>query len=229
MVRYAELFVIPNYELDRTAVGGGYRMNNRLTLSLFAFVVLTTMGCAVTDKISLSGLRDPFQRTNTETQTEAPPPKQIKPEERFHEFVEQTNMPATHSYERAKIWAAGAFNGGIKGVMQIDEPNSRRFVIKGLIGRCNIFGTMRPYEVSFLLEFQAKENRVRLLFDKILATSFGQQTNPNRAANNPMAGLFDVELPKTDQELKLIADNCLTDIKNKLLTELTQKKGKSDW
>lgn len=204
-------------------------MNHSLRMAMIASIACSLSGCAMTDKISLSGLKDPFRQTNAEPQPDAPPSKPIKPEERFHEFVEQTNVPAGQSYERAKVWAAGAFNGGIKGVMQIDDPRAKRFVIKGLIGRCNVFQSGRPYEVSFLLDFQAKDNRVRLLFDKILATGFGQQTDPNRKVNNPMAGIFDVELPNTDHELKMVTDNCLADVKNKLVAELTMKKGRTDW
>ncbi|MGE0761869.1 MAG: hypothetical protein AB7N80_01195 [Bdellovibrionales bacterium] len=150
----------------------------------------------------------------------------MKNEDRFKEYIEDTEVDAVVSYTRAQAWAASAYKNGSQSAIQYEDQATYKFIARGFLSDCQGLGNWRHYEVSFLLDFQAKNKRVRILFDKILMTNIGQQ---HGSGGNPVAALMSSNLPTTKDELDKIAANCLEPIKATLMKEIQTDKGTKNW
>lgn len=206
--------------------------------SLLALVALSFLGCSSSSKLKEEWERRTDKHGLTraeraERDKNAPPeptpkdPVRITDDQRFKEYIEQTGVPAKDAYDRARKWAASAYKGDSKDAIQQDVASEHKFVARGFLEQCSAFGSFRPYEVSFLLDFQAKDGRARVMFDKIKIGSVGQLSG--RSRGELFSGLFNVDKPATVDELAQVSTNCLEPLKASLIKEIQAQKGTTNW
>lgn len=181
----------------------------------FLILILINSGCSTV-------------RDWTNNKPAEPDPSVLKETEKYKEYIEATGVDAPSAYQKAKTWAASAYKFDSKSAIQFDDEKNHKFLARGFLNDCRGLGSIHHYEVSFLIDFEARDKRVRILFDKILMTDIGMQ---NRGlASNPMTALMAGHpMPETKDELYKISVNCLEPIKNGIITEIASKKGSEQW
>src|SRR5688572_12685942 len=94
-------------------------------------------------------------KATTKTPKSAPPKDQLKESDKFKEYILPTELSSAEAYAKAKSWVASAFKGVAK--FSLDDPQQSHFILKAFLGDCQGLGGIRHYEVSFLIDFQARE------------------------------------------------------------------------
>ena len=192
---------------------------------LIPLVLVSLVGCQTVDRLKAMTNNRVGPEAEARAANEAA--SKLTEDQKFKEYIEKTNRPASETYRRAKTWAASAYKGNSKDAIQLDEPDRSHFVAKGFVQYCRAMGSARVYDVSFLVDFEAKDGRARILFDKILATAPGKQSG--RIDTSVGGMMFNGRYPETQEELELIASNCLEPLKAALFKEISAEKGSKHW
>jgi hypothetical protein len=195
-------------------------MRNKLILFLTSALLLS--GCETVNRVKDNA----FRKTADREDLKNPParPAQLKDNERFKEYIVQSKADPKEAYERAKSFIMSA---AYRPEFKHDLPAENKFMMKGFVEACRAMGGAFVYEVAFVLNFEARPGRFRVLFDNVVAAGGGQLSGRN--SDNPFSALFSSRKPKTAEELELLATNCLEPIKSKLVESIESKAGKKDW
>jgi hypothetical protein len=94
---------------------------------------------------------------------------------RFQEVVQVAGVSAADLYSRAKFWAAKAFVNA-KSVIQLDDPASGRFVLKGSLQES--YGLTEKVWFHFTLTVEVKDGRYRWTLDQLEYWGEGQSGEP---------------------------------------------------
>ena len=116
-------------------------------------------------------------------------------EQRQLQFVENTTAPKATAYNRAMGYIAKNFGNSNVAIRMKDEA-SGQIILKGNVA-CNEmrqFGDTNDYFLGFNLDFQAKDNKVRFLFEDLEMLKKDGTSVP--FANNQLTSAGDTEKVK---------------------------------
>ncbi len=92
-------------------------------------------------------------------------------EDRKVEYIENTKAKKSEAYSAA-LAHFGKLFGNASAAIKISNAEAGQIVAKGVV-ECNVlrqFGEIYPHNLRFDLDFQAKDNRVRLAFENLVMT-----------------------------------------------------------
>jgi hypothetical protein len=116
-------------------------------------------------------------------------------EDRVAVFVENTTVPKSTAYSHALAYFAKTFRDANHAIQVRDEAGGQ-IVANGNV-TCNELrqmGDSNDYSLSFTLDFQAKDNRVRIAFEEL--TMMDHQAKPVTWANNQITDKSKVDAVK---------------------------------